>query len=294
MIIQKKSAGKQAPFMNRYSSGVGYVFIPDDVDRDQFIQQCYRMNRICILSENNEFFKDVPIDKFAIQNIEFPETISEVGSPVVWLNIEPNNKIVVVAVLPKNDETYFINDKKFKLNKTFGNNSVDVTGDGGNGNLLISINSDKDNGGIFNITVNNKNKKSKLNIFVNGSGEIYCTDSLSVKTTKKLNIEVSDISKDKKITTISYIKGEGFKYQDEFDNQIIAKDGQIQIVSDKIVHNEGGEPMLLGNSTLDLLGEFLDQLAKESAGPYPLLGNSQYTIIKQKLDKLKSKKSFLD
>jgi len=294
MIIEKASAGKQSPSSPRYTSGSAYITIPTEVDREQFIQQCYRMNRVCLLTENNEFFKDVPIDKSAIQNIEFPESGGGIGSPVIWVNIEPYNQVVIVAVLSKNDETFFLNEKKFKLNKTFGSNSVDITGDGGSGNLLISLNSDKEEGGLLNITINNKNKTGQLKIFINGSGEIYCTDSLNIKTTKKLNFEISDISKDDKITTLTYVKGEGFKYKDEYQNSIIAKDGEINITSKKIIHNSGNEPMLLGNTTIQLISDLLDQLAKESAGPYPLLGQAQYTILKQKLDKLKSTKSFLE
>jgi hypothetical protein len=71
----------------------------------------------------------------------------------------------------------------------------------------------------------------------------------------------------------------------------ISADGQIQVISPKINLNKDGEPMLLGTHTTDFLSDLLDQLGKESAGPYPLLGQQTYIQMKEKLDALKSKKS---
>jgi len=68
---------------------------------------------------------------------------------------------------------------------------------------------------------------------------------------------------------------------------------QILIDSPKILLNNSEEPVLLGKKTVELLSDWLDQLGKESAGPYPLLGQSFYTQLKQKLEDLKSKITFV-
>lgn len=66
---------------------------------------------------------------------------------------------------------------------------------------------------------------------------------------------------------------------------------QIVFESKSISLNKDGEPILLGNKTTDLIKSILDQLSKESAGPYPLLGQSVYKELINNLDELKSKLS---
>ena len=71
-------------------------------------------------------------------------------------------------------------------------------------------------------------------------------------------------------------------------------DGDVVIESPKIFHNVGAtEPMLLGQKTIDLLGELLDVLNQESAGPYTLRSKQKYVEIKNKLEDLLSEISYL-
>lgn len=68
---------------------------------------------------------------------------------------------------------------------------------------------------------------------------------------------------------------------------------EILIESKKISLNKEGEPMLLGTKTVELIQKILDQLGKESAGPYPLLGQGVYIELKKDLEALKSTLSFV-
>lgn len=77
------------------------------------------------------------------------------------------------------------------------------------------------------------------------------------------------------------------------DGEATIKSNQVKIISDKILLNESKEPVLLGNKTVQLISDLLDQLGKESAGPYPLLGNSVYLQLKEDIEDLKSKISFV-
>lgn len=69
------------------------------------------------------------------------------------------------------------------------------------------------------------------------------------------------------------------------------KSPNVKLISEEIQLNEKGEPILLGQKTVQFLSDLLDQLGQESAGPYPLLGNSLYIQMKDKLEELKSKLS---
>lgn len=74
---------------------------------------------------------------------------------------------------------------------------------------------------------------------------------------------------------------------------IVKSTEEVLIDSPKIFLNESEEPVILGNKLVELLNKWLDQLGKESAGPYPLLGNQFYTQLKKELEALKSTLSFV-
>ncbi len=122
------------------------------------------------------------------------------------------------------------------------------------GNGNITLDVDgSDENGKITINCSTEGRKGKLNVIVNGDILIQNDGTTSLKSTQ-----------------------------------------QVLIDAPKILLAEGAEePILLGKKTVQLLSDWLDQLAKESAGPYPLLGQATYTQMKQKLEELKSQISFL-
>lgn len=84
---------------------VGYIMIPKEVDRDGFIETCYRTNRVCVLVEGGLFKTDVYITNEAIQNISFPEKAGEKGTQVVIASGAFRNQPIIVGTVQGNDET---------------------------------------------------------------------------------------------------------------------------------------------------------------------------------------------
>lgn len=76
-------------------------------------------------------------------------------------------------------------------------------------------------------------------------------------------------------------------------NTVLKTTKQVLIDSPKILLNQSDEPILLGKKTVQLLSDILDNLSKESAGPYTLRGAANYTALKQNLEALKSTISFV-
>lgn len=119
-----------------------------------------------------------------------------------------------------------------------------------------------------------------------------------------------------------YKKGDGFSYKDEFDNEVICKNGEINLTSKKIVekadtinHNNGGEPMVLGNTLKDLLDQLCSQVSNICTAASTLIvtcgmpgspsspptnaaqfiaAQSQVNAIKGRLQQILSQKSNLD
>lgn len=110
-----------------------------------------------------------------------------------------------------------------------------------------------DENGSININCTTEGRKGKLNVTVNGDILIQNDGTTSLKSTQ-----------------------------------------QVLIDAPKVLLADGAEePILLGQKVVEFLSDWLDQLAKESAGPYPLLGQATYTQMKQKLEELKSQISFV-
>lgn len=77
------------------------------------------------------------------------------------------------------------------------------------------------------------------------------------------------------------------------------KEKLVHVLSDKIQHNSGAEPMVLGDTLMDILSELIDAIlaltVQTGVGPSSTpINASQFTTVKGKLPQFKSKKSFLE
>lgn len=279
----------------RYSAGVGYLILPNDLDRDTYIRYCFNTNTISIALENGGILNNVQCTKSVMQQLEFPLNTKEVGSQVVWTDQEALGYPVVVGVLLRSDQVTDLSENQTSQRRVTNNGSSEILVDGKNPFIIINSDSLKDTGGDIYIVSKNTGLTSKINI--NSSGEInLSSQNIQASISNELNIIIRDSLQDDKITTINYTKGKGFNYEDEFDNQIEVKDGKINIVSDNI--NLGGdnatEPILLGDTTVSMIDNILEILGRTTTttliGPQPLLTAPEFIALRAQLETLKSKK----
>lgn len=279
----------------RYSAGVGYLILPNDLDRDTYVRYCFNTNTISIALENGGILNNVQCTKSVIQQLEFPLNTKEVGSQVVWVDQEALGYPVVVGVLLRSDQVTDLSEHQTSQRRVTNNGSSEILVDGQNPFIIINSDSLKDTGGDIYIVSKNTGLTSKINI--NSSGEInLSSQNIQASISNELNIIIRDSLQDDKITTINYTKGEGFNYQDEFDNQIEVKDGKINIVSDNI--NIGGdnatEPILLGDTTVSMIDKILEILGRTTTttliGAQPILTAPEFIALRAQLETLKSSK----
>ena len=99
-------------------------------------------------------------------------------------------------------------------------------------------------------------------------------------------------------TEITYTRGEGLDYKDEFGNVISVKDGYATINSKKVNLGEGKEPILLGNTTKEFLNKVLTAISSitvaTSLGVMPIINKAQVELLKKDLESLLSKISNTD
>ena len=259
-------------------SGIGYVTMPKDIDRDNFIINCINSGTISFITEDSERFDNVKVSKNLFNFIQFPKeetqanTQLNLGSLIFWVKSYNHNFPIVIAILSKEDEFININEHEFVLNRNYLGNFVEIRGNAKNSNLNINIISKEDSKGSLNIKVSNKEKNAKANIFVEGNLEAYASNEAKIYSGNKLITEVIN-----------------FKDKTKSIKTTITKEG--------IVDNEGDEPILRGNKTVDLINKLIRLISQAtvstSLGQMPLLNAIEIAKLESETKELKSELSFI-
>ena len=261
------------------SAGVGFVVVPSEVDRVQYINDCYRTNTLTINGgKGYGYFSGVHADINVMQCIKFPTDEENRGTPVVWVKDAVSQLPVIVAALRRQGEYYSLDD-------------------GTTAGLDITVLGDKDEPANIDIKLSSENADSVLNVSCDNEINIIGNKSVNVVTNQKATLKVKEKGEEK--MSLSYELGKGLNYKDEFENEVVAKDGEVDIISKKINHNSGKEPMVLGNTLADLLDEMLKAIqaitviSPVGATSTPVNAAS-FAAIQAKLDTIKSKISNLE
>lgn len=280
------------------SAGVGFVVVPSEVDRVQYINDCYRTNTLTINGgKGYGYFSGVHADINVMQNIKFPTDEENRGTPVVWVKDAVSQLPVIVAVLRKQGEYYSLDENQFRLKRGTETRNVEIFIDGSTSALDITILGDKEEPANIDVKLSSENADSVLTVSCDNEINIIGEKAVNVTTNKKATLKVTEKGEDK--MSLSYELGVGLKYKDEFENEVIAKEGQVDVISKKINHNSGKEPMVLGNTLADLLNEFLAAVQKitviSPVGVTSVPVNiGDFAAIQAKLDTIKSKISNLE
>ncbi len=244
------------------SAGIGYVIIPRGVDKKKFIEQCFRTGTISLLLENGGVIDDVLITKSVINQIDFPESFNKKGSLLVWVNQPKKQRPIVIGSLSNANEFVNFSKNKSALRRATANFVSEVLVDAQNGSVIITSNSSVEGGGDIYIISTNKNKKSKLNIEVSGSINIKSPDFI-LTNSNKLSLIIKDKSIDEEITEITYEKGIGFSYSDEFGNKMTSDSDGINISpQSKFTIGFGDEPAMLSQTFRDIFEDLTDMISK--------------------------------
>lgn len=280
---------------DRHSAGVGYVIIPSDVDREQYIRYCFNTCSLSISLENGGALHNVQCIKQVFNDIDFPIDSKTMGSMVFWVDNPLHNHPTIIGTIPKVDQDIDLSEKQSSFSKTSGNGTSEILLDSKQPSVTINCDSLTEAGGDIIIVSKNKALKSKIKI--NSSGEItLSSQNFDINTSNQFKVKIADPFKDDNVTTIIYKKGEGLNYSDEFGNEIQVLDGKVNINSDNI--NIGGDdakqPILLGDDTGDLIDKILEILSRTQTttliGPQPLLTAAEFAGLRAKVELIKSTK----
>lgn len=277
-------------------SGIGYVVIPDNDTRDEYINNCYYSCTVTIDGGYGySYIENVPIPLELLQQIKFPLKEDEVGSRVFWVRENTFNRPVIVGILNNLYEPNGMMAGQNRYVQEINGNVVEIFMDANTAEMNIKVTGSKNNPSKINV-ISNTNEDSEINITSSGKVKISAKNLIveafkdAVFTLKKndskelLKIESNDTQ---------------LKITDQFDNKVTLKDGEIDVVSDKINHNGGNEPMVLGNTLKESLSNLIDAILSMTmvtptgASSTPM-NAAQFIQIKSQLNNILSQKSNLE
>lgn len=226
---EKASVGTQGLPNKPLPSGSAYVVIPHGIERKKYVKQCYKTNTISLRTEGGDFYKNAYIGDTELENVTFPEKISEQGSPVFWVCTPKHNTPVVVAVMNfKSLVGKITQENEIRLFKSGEKSVIDINGKSDDGRLSMSV-TGTDEKVKFDITVVNNNNDAEYNLTVKGDVNIYASNKVHISTKgEEILIEFVDDA----------LEAKAFLSYNPTDKWRIFGDA-----------NSAGEPVLLGDKT---------------------------------------------
>lgn len=235
-------------FATKTQIGLGYIAIPFGVDRNKFVKSCYRKERVHIIfDQGGTMFKNCYIDSNVLQQIKFPETCRSLGSQVVFIMHRFNAVPIIVASVTRTRERIISDEEQFTINKSIKGGNLSITGSG-NGNLIINLSSIDGS----KVKLNLKGENSSLEINNDGTTTINSESDIILNSSSKV---VKNYLNDSGVVEKSLtLDNNGLTYLDDKGNKFF-----IDYENNKIIHNDGAEPIPLGN----VLQDELDKLNKK-------------------------------
>ena len=267
----------------RKSINTGYIIIPEDVDRGEFIEQCLRTERFSIFVEGGGgVMHNCYVTKSALRDLIFPLEGQTLGSAVVFFSEPFGGKAVITGVVSKNDETELNQEDIVVFKKTHDGNYALLSIDG-KGQITIDV-IGVSNSAKLSINVRSDDYSAAIDIHAKGKISLYSEG----------NTSITAIDGDIELVTNKNVK--------------ITSNRDVNIKARKVLINNASEPMVKGDTlqeNLDKTNEVVKAI-QESLLEWVTVPNDGGAALKikagQKLagksvgtfEKIKSKESFLD
>lgn len=277
--------------------GVGWLVVPEGSDRKTFIEDCYRTQTVSINGgEGYGCFSAVPCPQNVLENLIFPVEDNR-GTPVIWVRDGISRLPLIVGWLRKEGDHYSLGEHQWRISRGEGMKNVDIFVDGVTSTLLINVLGDSEEPANVDIVLSSSNKDSTFTLSTDNEINVNAAKKISLSTNSEVNLSVDE----KGVTKgqLRYVLGTGWELTDEFGNVIRTSDGLLEIIGEKINHNDGAEPMVLGDTLSTLLEDLLTALQKltvmtpSGASTVPI-NVADFAAIQQRINDIKSKKSNLD
>lgn len=254
--MRKKGVSRFGQYNTPPNIGVGYVYIPVGIDRDEFVQTCYRKSRVSImLDQGGGVINECYITQEVLNNVVFPDFNGLTGTPIVFATDDFNTKPIVIGTLREPDNYNVREDGEMVHEVSYENTIVSVSGSAKEGTLGISISGQSPNN-IFISCVGGE--ESKIEIEADNEISIKANSKVDVTSYEELSVKMKDVDSE----IVSELFADKDSLQLRRDKNIITLDKEnIHIETDKEVNVNGGkEPVALAETTIKKLDTIMQYI----------------------------------
>ncbi|MBS0031609.1 hypothetical protein ACTJJ0_30825 [Chitinophaga sp. 22321] len=260
----------------KYMVGIAYVALPNDLDRDTYIRDCYQNYTLSVWGEDGSFMKRLPVTPEVLNFIEFPVSPKELGSPVVYVTEETQSQPIIIGRFATTNSLGHMQEAEFKLTKDYDQSHVEIQGSPKTNSLSINLHSGPAAGNILVNLTGDQNGQFQ----VATHGDVVFNTSENVKLLQQGSF---------KTTTVDREAAEDDDSKDAVFEQL---PGEHRIKNNKLTINEGEEPFVLGNKLKAFLSDLIDEVSKctvsTAIGQQPLLNAAQIAAFKKRTDEFLS------
>jgi len=281
---------------NNVQVGLAYIVIPFGVDRNDFVQSCYRKERVHVAVERGSIVKNCYIDSSVLQRIKFPADSTKLGSQVVFVMEKFRKVPFVIATVTRNMERVISDEETINIQRSLNGGNLSIVGKG-DGTLLINLESSN----YSKLIIHTTGENSVIDVNSDGLITLNSKDDVTINSSKTI---VKNFLNDQGLVEKSLtLDDAGLKYQDDKGNKFA-----VDYDSNKIIHNEGSQPIPLGTELkeqLDKLNDKFNQFLDTYTNTIAVSGDggkaiqtavqiATSTLKDADFDNINSEKSFID
>lgn len=197
MIYVNGVTGEPVP-NGEYSVEIGYVILPTGVNRDDFVNDCDKNQKVSvIIDRNGSVIHNCLVSEQVYQDLSIPETPDEVGTPVVLVKTRFNEKPVVIATVPSTNSSNVYKEGTYRKLFRNADGVFLLEASLNDGSLLVNVNGL----GVRKLQVMvNGDEGSAIEMNTNGDLIESVNGNISVKSFKQISAEVIDVENEKSTT----------------------------------------------------------------------------------------------
>lgn len=279
-------------------SGVGYIVIPDDITREQYISNCYRTHTVTINGGYGYgYICQVRIFPDVLQKITFPLTSEERGSQVFWVRENFSNRPVVVGILSEDGLTNLLTENQDRIVQEIDGKIVEIFQDANSATLNINVVGANDTPANINIKVASGSEDSVVNVISDGRLNVDA-NQVQLTARKDVSLYLKDVMDEELFSLIG--NADEVTFKDKNGNTVTINADDVNVVPAKQFNlSDGKEPMVLGNTLVNLLKEILQAIQQISVStPHGVSGtpinSGTFSGISSRLETMLSKISNLN
>ena len=279
-------------------SGVGYIVIPDDITREQYISNCYRTRTVTINGGYGYgYICQVRILADVLQKITFPISSTERGSQVFWVRENFSNRPIVIGILSEDGLTNLLTENQDRIVQEIDGKIVEIFQDANSATLNVNVVGVKDTPAKINIKVSSGSEDSVINVISDGHLNI---DSNQIQVTVRKDVSLClKNGKDEEQFSLTG-NADKVEFSDKNGNKVTINADNVNIVPAKQLNiSSGKEPMVLGQTLVNTLKSLIQAIqAIQVPTPNGISGtpvnSAQFSSISSKLENILSKISNLN